>query len=67
MCMPLDDVQMTCWLQSQLQIMTVWMDELATRPDSDLTALERLERHHQWLSGELARLGVIQPQNYGGV
>ena len=67
MCMPLDDVQMTCWLQSQLQIMTVWMDELATRPDGDLTALERLERHRQWLSSELDRLGVVQSENYGGV
>ncbi len=58
MCMPLDDIQRTCWLQSQLQVMQVWMEELATRPDGDLTALERLERHRQWLASELARLGA---------
>jgi len=65
MCTQLDDVQMTGWLQSQLQIMQVWMDELATRPDSDPTALERLEHHRQWLTGELDRLETARPKSYG--
>lgn len=67
MCMPFDDVQMTCWLHSQLQVMDVWMDELASRTDADLTALERLERHRAWLAQELDRLGASRPETYGGV
>ena len=56
MCMPIDDAAMLCWLQSQLRVMEVWQNELATRPDADTRQVDQLARHHAWLSDELARL-----------
>ena len=56
MCLPIDESSMLCWLQSQLKVVEVWRDELATRPDLDLEAISRLEQHYNWLSFEVSRL-----------
>nr|WP_321359642.1 hypothetical protein [uncultured Hyphomonas sp.] len=56
MCLPVDDPAMLCWLQTQLRVIKAWQNELASRPDADLRQVERLARHHDWLTEELARL-----------
>ncbi|MCA8902416.1 MAG: hypothetical protein KDA53_14335 [Hyphomonas sp.] len=54
--MPIDDAAMLCWLETQLRVLEAWQTELATRPDTDPLQVDRLARHHAWLSDELARL-----------
>lgn len=56
MCMPIDDVQMLCWLRGQLKVLSAWREELVCRNETDLEAVTRLEQHHQWLRSELQRL-----------
>ena len=58
MCMPIDDIAMICWLETQLRVMNAWQDELATRPDTSPEQVARLARHQAWLSDELARLSL---------
>lgn len=60
MCMPIDDTAMLCWLQTQLRVMEAWQNELACRPDTDPRQVERLARHHAWLSDELSRLNPVR-------
>ena len=60
MCLPIDDAAMLCWLETQLRIIEAWQDELAARPDADLHQAERLARHRNWLSEELARLSPLR-------
>jgi hypothetical protein len=47
---------MLCWLQTQLRVIKAWQAELSSRPDADLQQVERLSRHHDWLTEELSRL-----------
>lgn len=56
MCLPLDDTAMICWLKSQVRVIEAWRETLATRPDLDIAAITRLERHYAWLTYEVARL-----------
>ena len=56
MCVPIDDAAMLCWLETQLRVIDAWQDELAARPDADLTQSERLAQHRIWLNEELSRL-----------
>lgn len=56
MCIPVDDSAMLCWLQTQLRVIEAWQEELSSRPDADLGQVERLARHHDWLTEELTRL-----------
>jgi hypothetical protein len=56
MCVPVDDPAMLCWLQTQLRVIEAWQEELSSRPDADLGQVERLARHHDWLTEELTRL-----------
>lgn len=61
MCIPFDDTAMCCWLQTQVRVIEVWRDELASRPDADPNALTRLEQHYDWLRYEVERLNQRQP------
>lgn len=56
MCMPLDDTAMICWLRRQIRVLEAWREELATRPEIDISAVTRLESHYAWLTFEVARL-----------
>ena len=56
MCVPLDDTAMICWLKTQVRVVEAWREELATRPDLDIAAITRLERHYAWLTYEAGRL-----------
>ncbi|MEM6412190.1 MAG: hypothetical protein AAF683_11720 [Pseudomonadota bacterium] len=56
MCLPIADRTMLGWLRSQLRVLEAWRAELIARGETDLETLERLDRHHTWLSSEIARL-----------
>ena len=56
MCLPLDDTAMICWLKQQVRVLEAWREELAGRPEIDIAAVTRLERHYQWLTSEINRL-----------
>ncbi|MEO0550455.1 MAG: hypothetical protein AAFZ91_11090 [Pseudomonadota bacterium] len=56
MCLPLDDTAMTCWLKTQIRVIEVWREELASRPEIDIEAITRLEQHYTWLTYEAGRL-----------
>ena len=56
MCIPLDDTAMSCWLKTQVRVIEAWREELASRPELDMDALMRLEKHYAWLTYEAARL-----------
>ena len=56
MCLPLDDSAMVCWLKTQVRVVEAWREELASRPEIDIAALVRLERHYAWLTFEVGRL-----------
>ncbi|MEL7108845.1 MAG: hypothetical protein AAGJ68_12205 [Pseudomonadota bacterium] len=56
MCIPFDDTAMICWLKTQVRVLEAWREELATRPELDISAVRRLEKHYAWLTYEVARL-----------
>ena len=56
MCLPRDDGSMISWLKSQVRVIEAWREELASRPDLDITVIMRLERHYAWLCSEVSRL-----------
>ncbi len=56
MCLPMDDTAMVCWLRTQVRVLDAWREELATRPDLDIQAITRLEKHYAWLTDEVTRL-----------
>lgn len=56
MCIPIPDRTMLDWLRNQSSVMAAWNDELLRRGETDLAAVERLERHQAWLTTEIARL-----------
>jgi len=56
MCVPLDDTAMICWLKTQVRVVEAWREVLATRPELDISAITRLERHYAWLTYEVGRL-----------
>lgn len=62
MCLPLDQTSLLCWLHTQVRVLEAWREELAMQADLDLTQLQRLEQHYQWLTGEIVALegGVRQ-------
>ena len=62
MCLPLDDVAMTCWLKTQIRVLEAWREELASRPEIDVQAVIKLETHYAWLTQEVARLDNPSPR-----
>ena len=52
----MDDTAMVCWLRTQVRVLDAWREELATRPDLDIQAITRLEKHYAWLTDEVTRL-----------
>lgn len=62
MCIPFDDTAMICWLKTQVRVIEAWREELATRPELDISAVTRLEKHYAWLTSEVARLDDPSPQ-----
>ena len=56
MCMPLDDTAMICWLRRQIRVLEAWREELATRPEIDISAVTRLESHYAQLTFEVSLL-----------
>jgi len=62
MCIPFDDTAMICWLKPQVRVIEAWREELATRPELDVSAVTRLEKHYAWLTSEVARLDDRSPQ-----
>lgn len=60
MCLPLSDTAMIDWLKSQVRVIEAWREDVACRPEIDMTEVERLERHYQWLTAEVRRLEDYQ-------
>lgn len=58
MCVPIADKTMLGWLRSQLRVLEAWQAELLRRGESDLEAIERLDKHHTWLCAEIERLEI---------
>jgi len=56
MCIPISDVAMIDWLKRQVQVVEAWREEIATRAEIDISEVERIERHYQWLTSEVSRL-----------
>lgn len=50
------DFSMISWLRQQVRILEAWREELASRPDVELTDLVRVEKHYHWLCSEMYRL-----------
>jgi len=48
-------MSMLGWLRTQVRVLEVWREDLASRPDIDLEEIQRVEKHYQWLTGEVAR------------
>jgi hypothetical protein len=53
MGMTVNEAAMRCWLRSQVMVVEAWRAELARQPQIDLARVEAVERHYQWLTGEL--------------
>lgn len=62
MCVPLDRLSMLGWLKTQVRVLEAWREDLASRPDIDLEEIQRVEKHYQWLTGEVARLEGASPR-----
>ena len=60
LCMPIDDSAMLCWLKQQVRVLEAWREELACRPEIEISMVTRLERHYAWLSDEIYRLDTGQ-------
>lgn len=56
MCIPISDIAMIDWLKRQVQVVEAWREEIATRAEIDISEVERIERHYQWLTSEVSRL-----------
>ena len=50
------DNAMHCWLRQQVLVIEAWREELARQPQIDVQRIEAVERHYQWLTGELDAL-----------
>jgi len=56
MCVPLDRMSLLGWLKTQVRVVEAWREELASQPDIEIAQIQRLERHYQWLTGEISKL-----------
>ncbi|MCI4644811.1 MAG: hypothetical protein MRY64_08525 [Hyphomonadaceae bacterium] len=56
MCLPLDQTSLLCWLHTQVRVMEAWREELAMQFEVNVEQVQLLERHYQWLTGEIAEL-----------
>lgn len=56
MCVPIDRMSLLGWLKTQVRVVEAWREDMARQPDIDLAQVQRLERHYQWLTGEIAKL-----------
>ncbi|MEM9738840.1 MAG: hypothetical protein AAF829_03160 [Pseudomonadota bacterium] len=62
MCLPLDRLSLLGWLKTQVRVVEAWREDLARQPDIDLAQVQRIERHYQWLTGEIIKLEAVTPQ-----
>lgn len=62
MCLPISNIAMIDWLRSQVRVIEAWREEVACRPEIDVSEVERVERHYQWLTSEVARLEDYRAQ-----
>lgn len=60
--MPRDfaEARMIQWIRQQVLVLEAWREELASRPDVDLTAIIGVENHYHWLCKEMYRLETGQ-------
>ena len=56
MCVPIDRMSLLGWLKTQVRVVEAWREDMARQPDIDLAQVQRLERHYQWLTGEITKL-----------
>lgn len=55
---PPEDRVLLNWLQTQLQIIAEWRDELGRRSRASRVSASKLDAHHAWLQQEIDRLGA---------
>lgn len=53
---PIKDTAMIDWLKKQVRVLEAWREEVACRPDLDISMIQRVENHYQWLTGEIAQI-----------
>jgi len=56
MCLPISDIAMIDWLKNQIRMIEAWREEVACRPEINISEVERVETHYQWLTLEVTRL-----------
>ncbi len=56
MCYHFQSSDMLEWLKTQVRVIEVWREDVASRPDLDLDMITRLEHHYQWLTAEVVNL-----------
>ncbi|MEM8615934.1 MAG: hypothetical protein AAGF20_03260 [Pseudomonadota bacterium] len=56
LCHSITNETMLTWLRQQVRILEAWREEMAMRPCLDMSLAQKLERHYQWLTGEIGRL-----------
>ena len=50
------DPRLLQWLESNLQVLACWRDEMTGIGPGEIDLINCLDTHHSWLSAELARL-----------
>ena len=60
---PIKDAAMIDWLKKQVRVLEAWREEVACRPELDISMIQRVENHYQWLTGEIAQIEGIAPPN----
>lgn len=56
MFLPIKDGVMVDWLKNQVRVIEAWREEVACRPELDISMVQRVEAHYQWLTREIASL-----------
>lgn len=56
MCYHFQSSDMLEWLKTQVRVIEAWREDIASRPELDLTMITRLEHHYQWLTAEVLNL-----------
>lgn len=51
-----EDGSLMSWLVTQEKVLRLWIDEALAAAPADGRFLAELERHHDWLAGQIARL-----------
>ncbi len=53
---PIHDSEMIDWLRKQVRVLEAWREELACRPNIEISTVTRVERHYAWLTSEVCKL-----------